>query len=103
MLRGMVDEQIIDAFEGRILALSKTHSLLGSENWDEVDLRDTLDQTLQTLGLEARVTIEGDEVLLRPKEALTLTLAFHELAINAMAYVRPRAVGRSTCRGGSKP
>ena len=85
-LRGMADEQTIDAFEGRILALSKTHGLLGAENWDRVGLRDILDQTLETLGLDGRVSIEGEACLLRPKEALILTMAFHELANNATAY-----------------
>ena len=85
-LRGVADEQTIDAFEGRILALSKTHSLLGVENWDEVGLRDILDQTLESLEIGERVSIEGTLVSLHPKEALTLTLAFHELASNAVAH-----------------
>ncbi len=85
-LRGMADEQTIDALEGRILALSKTHSLLGAENWDQVGLRDVLDRTLETLGLTARVSIEGDALRLKAKDALTLTMVFHELATNAVAY-----------------
>ncbi|MCW6512235.1 PAS domain-containing protein [Lichenifustis flavocetrariae] len=85
-LRGMADEQAIDAFEGRILALSKTHCLLGAENWDEVGLSEVLEQTLEPLGLLERVSIEGGEVPLHPKEALTLTLAFHELASNAVSH-----------------
>ncbi|MCW6512188.1 HWE histidine kinase domain-containing protein [Lichenifustis flavocetrariae] len=85
-LRGMTDERTIEAFEERILALSKTHGLLGSENWDRVGLREVLDQTLATLGIETRISIEGNDVSLRPKEALSLTMAFHELATNAMTY-----------------
>ncbi|RYC30340.1 PAS domain-containing protein [Lichenibacterium minor] len=85
-LRGMADERVIDAFEGRILALSKTHGLLGSENWDRVELREILDQTFEALGVDARVHIEGDEVGLPPKTALTLTMVFHELATNAIAH-----------------
>jgi hypothetical protein len=33
---------VVDAFEGRILALSKAHTLLGRENWDGVGLRDVM-------------------------------------------------------------
>ena len=95
-LRGMAEERTIDAFEGRILALSNTHSLLGTENWDRVGLRDVINGTLEPLGLGGRVSIEGDEVPLRPKEALTLALAFHELAINAVAY------GALSIRAGGK-
>ncbi|RYB01362.1 PAS domain-containing protein [Lichenibacterium ramalinae] len=85
-LRGMADEQTIDAFEGRILTLSKTHGLLGAKNWDEIGLRNILDQTLETLGIRERFSVEGDEVPLRSKEALSMTLAFHELASNAVAH-----------------
>ncbi len=85
-LRGMADEQTIDAFEGRILALSNTHTLLGTENWDRVGLREVIDRTLDALGLGERVTIEGVELSLQSKEALTLTLAVHELAMNAVAH-----------------
>ena len=85
-LRGMANEQTIDAFEGRILALSRTHGLLGAENWDSVDLRDVLDHTLEALGVGDRVSIEGDGLRLGPKDGLTLTMALHELASNAMSY-----------------
>ncbi len=85
-LRGMAEERTIDAFEGRILALSNTHGLFGTEKWNKVGLRDVLDRTLEPLGLGGRVSIDGDKVPLRPMEALTFTLAFHELAINAVAY-----------------
>jgi two-component sensor histidine kinase len=33
-LRGVADTEVVDAFEGRILALSKAHTLLGRENWE---------------------------------------------------------------------
>ncbi|MCW6512499.1 PAS domain-containing protein [Lichenifustis flavocetrariae] len=85
-LRGMADERTIDAFEGRILAMSKTHGLLGTENWDRICLRDILGRTLESLGVRASVSLEGDEVRLQPKEALSLTMAFHELATNAMTH-----------------
>ena len=35
-LRGAADKEVVDAFEGRILALSKAHSLLGSKHWEAV-------------------------------------------------------------------
>ena len=45
-----------------------------------------IEQTLETLGVLSSVSIHGDEVLLQPKDALSLTLAFHELATNAISY-----------------
>ena len=89
-LRGATDEDVIDAFEGRILALSKAHSLLGRENWDRVGLCDVIDQILQPFGLNAprrsRLSVEGDHVRLQPKTVLTLAMVFHELAINAAKH-----------------
>lgn len=88
--RGVVARDVIDAFQARILALSRTHGLLGRTNWDAVSLRDTIDQALQPFGLndrwDGRFSVEGDDLTLQPKTALTLAMMFHELATNATAY-----------------
>jgi two-component sensor histidine kinase len=89
-LRGAANKEVVDAFEGRILALSKAHSLLGRKHWETVSLRDVIDQILQPFGLSdrrvARFSVEGDEVRLQPKAALTLAMLFHELATNAAKH-----------------
>lgn len=89
-LRGAADKEVVDAFEGRILALSKAHSLLGSKHWEAVGLHEIIDRILQPFGLnDRRVThfsIKGDDVRLQPKAALTLAMVFHELATNAAKH-----------------
>jgi PAS domain S-box-containing protein len=89
-LRGVVDKEVVDAFEGRILALSRAHTLLGRENWDGVGLRDVIEQILEPFGLQdrrvARFAVEGDDVRLPPKAALTFAMVFHELATNAAKH-----------------
>ena len=89
-LRGVADKEVVDAFEGRILALSKAHTLLGRENWDGVGLRDVIDQILQPFGLNdrrvAHFSVEGDDVHLQPKAALSVAMLFHELATNAAKH-----------------
>jgi PAS domain S-box-containing protein len=89
-LRGTANKEVVDAFEGRILALSKAHSLLGRKDWETVSLRDLIDQILQPFGLNnrrvTRFSVEGDEVRLQPKAALTLAMLFHELATNAAKH-----------------
>jgi PAS domain S-box-containing protein len=89
-LRGAADKEVVDAFEGRILALSKAHSLLGRKLWEAVSLRDVIDQILQPFGLNdrrvSRFSVAGDEVRLKPKAALTLAMVFHELATNAAKH-----------------
>jgi PAS domain S-box-containing protein len=89
-LRGAADEEAVEAFEGRILALSKAHSLLGRKSWDGVSLRDVIDQILPPFGLDdrrvARFSVAGDDVRLQPKAAVTLAMVFHELATNAAKH-----------------
>jgi two-component sensor histidine kinase len=72
------------------MALSKAHSLLGRKHWETVSLRDVIDQILQPFGLNdrrvTRFSVEGDDVRLQPKAALTLAMLFHELAINAAKH-----------------
>ena len=89
-LRGAANKEVVDAFEGRILALSKAHSLLGREHWETVSLRDVIDQILQPFGFNDRrvfhFSIDGDDVRLQPKAALTLAMVFHELATNAAKH-----------------
>ena len=96
-LAGAADEHIISVFEGRILALSKTQSLLGRTSWDRVGLRHVIDRILEPFGLhdvqKQRITASGDDVRLQPKAALSLAMVFHELATNAAkrAFKRCRA------------
>ncbi len=89
-LRPQVDQAVVEAFEGRVLALAKAHALLGRDNWDAVRLIDVLDPILQPFGLggdaDGRFTIEGEDVRLHSKAALTLALVFHELAANALIH-----------------
>jgi PAS domain S-box-containing protein len=89
-LHGVADQEVVNAFEGRILALSKAQSLLGRTNWEDVSLHDVLDQILGPFGLNARrasrFSVAGDDVRLRPKTALTLAMVFHELATNALKH-----------------
>ena len=89
-LRGAADQEVVNAFEGRILALSKAQSLLGRTNWEDVGVRDVLNQILEPFGLNARhashFSVAGDDVPLLPKTALTLAMVFHELATNAVKH-----------------
>jgi PAS domain S-box-containing protein len=89
-LRGVTDKEVVDAFEGRILALSKAHSLLGRGSWEAVSLRDVIDQILRPFGLDdrrvTRFSVQGDDIRLQPKAALTLALVFHELATNSAKH-----------------
>jgi signal transduction histidine kinase/DNA-binding response OmpR family regulator len=74
----------------RIAALSNAHDLLTRASWNGASLRDVIEQTVAPYARNAegtsRVTIEGPPVRLGPNAAVTLNMAFHELATNAAKY-----------------
>jgi two-component sensor histidine kinase len=74
-------------FEARLLALSRAHSLLTAQNWEGASLsRVVADATEYLAGEQGRFEVSGPEVLLAPRPALALALAFHELGTNAAKY-----------------
>lgn len=89
-LRRETDVKAYQNFEGRVLALSRVHTLLGRTKWSGARLHDVAEQILQPFGLpdgpESKFSLTGDEVTLTPKTALSLGMVFHELAANAVNY-----------------
>jgi two-component sensor histidine kinase len=74
-------------FEARLLALSRAHSLLTARNWEGASLARVVADATEYLAAESgRFEIGGDELMLSPRAALALTLAFHELSTNAAKY-----------------
>lgn len=77
-------------FQGRLLALSNAHSLLMRENWTGVGLRDLALQATEPFGGGDEdagcISLDGDDVRLKPNVALALGMAFHELGTNAVKH-----------------
>ena len=85
-LRGSATpEHFAEAFESRLMALSKTHNALTDSHWTGADLRQILWQELSPYGAE-RVTMDGPDIQLSARLALALGMVFHELATNAAKY-----------------
>jgi hypothetical protein len=82
------DEAARDAFIGRLFALSSQHDLLTLGNWEGAALEGVVRRALQPWREEEheRFVVCGPPVLLSPKMALALGLAFHELATNAARH-----------------
>jgi PAS domain S-box-containing protein len=75
------------AFDGRILALARSHDLLTQTKWESVSLLELARTALQLQdGLEARVSLDGPVILLEPRHALAIGLVLHELFTNALKY-----------------
>jgi PAS domain S-box-containing protein len=75
------------AFLGRLQALAAAHDLLTQTGRESADLRElaTASATTATARVAA-VRLAGPDVLLSPKQAVALGMAFHELATNASRH-----------------
>ncbi len=79
-------KDIANTLKERIGALAATHNLLTTHDWRDVSLRDILQAELSPYDAQQKVVLEGPQVALPPKHALSLTLTLHELATNAAKY-----------------
>jgi two-component sensor histidine kinase len=89
-LRGAdAPERLRETLTSRILALSKAHDVLTDEQWSGADLREIARQAAAPYRAAAgqeRFVLAGPTVLMPPKTAIAIALAFHELATNAVKY-----------------
>ncbi|WP_156468042.1 PAS domain-containing protein [Rhizobium sp. Leaf371] len=74
------------AFQGRLLALSQAHNLLTRESWESAPLRQVIENAVQPFGGPGRFLLQGPNLRVGPKAAVSLSLAFHELCTNAAKY-----------------
>jgi PAS domain S-box-containing protein len=86
-LKGTEPAARID-FEQRLLALAAVHNLLSDANWDGVQIQSLVRASLRAhLGGErGRIAFHGDDFRMKPKSAVALSIALHELATNATKY-----------------
>ena len=76
------------AFFGRLFALARVHHLLARTHWSGASLVELAEAQLSPhRGHDSRrIETSGPALLLRPNAAITLGLALHELAINAVTH-----------------
>ena len=80
-------QNALTAFEGRLAALAGAHNLLTQSNWESARLDELAARALDACGAASdRVAIAGPDVVLPPKAAVTMAMAFHELCTNAVKY-----------------
>ncbi|RYG34354.1 MAG: PAS domain S-box protein [Burkholderiales bacterium] len=75
-------------FSARIMALARANDLLTGENWEGASLSDIVAGVSVAHGgnQPGRFSASGPVVRLSPKVALSLSMAMHELATNAIKY-----------------
>jgi PAS domain S-box-containing protein len=77
-----------DRFLSRIHALATGHNLLTQSQWNGARLIDILDALFAPYKDEQlpRLSLAGDDVVLSSRDAISVTLAIHELLTNAVKY-----------------
>jgi len=90
-LRTTTDPKAIrQSIESRLFALSRSHDLLTREKWESAGLLDIAHDALEPFGVSGgradRIVIMGENIRFPPKPALALSIAFNELATNAVKY-----------------
>ncbi|MBP7705329.1 MAG: GAF domain-containing protein [Caulobacter sp.] len=74
-----------ESFNGRLMALSRAHELLGRDDWRGGDLADVLASAASAEGGE-RVSLKGPKIRLGPETAVSFMVVFHELFDNARRH-----------------
>ncbi len=81
------DSEARSALQERIQAMAQAQSLLTRASTAEANITDVVHGTTAPFKLsEERFRISGPPVMLSSKQALTLSLALHELSTNAVKY-----------------
>ncbi|MGF6227858.1 two-component system CheB/CheR fusion protein [Inquilinus ginsengisoli] len=78
-------EAFHETFVGRLQAMATSYSLLSEESWTETSIKTLAREQLAPFG-KRRVKLDGPEIRLKPKCALSLGMVLHELATNAGKY-----------------
>lgn len=83
-----VDASVRADFDQRLMTLSSVHNLLTDQNWDSAELRDVVRASLRPhLGGErVRLSYRGPDLRLKPRSAVAMSMALHELGTNALKY-----------------
>jgi PAS domain S-box-containing protein len=86
--KGPSPEEARRSFDGRIRALAQTHGRLAEGSWSGVSFETMLTDELAPYRGDdgANVRLTGPRIMLSPKQAVVLGMAFHELATNAAKH-----------------
>jgi PAS domain S-box-containing protein len=75
------------AFEGRLVALAAAHNLLTRESWEPASMIEVIRSAAAACDPnKQRLQLDGPDIRVPPKMAVTLALAIHELCTNAVKY-----------------
>jgi PAS domain S-box-containing protein len=80
-------EEAREAFDGRLRALAGAQDLLTRGTRDRASIKEIAVESLQGRSMDAsRLYVEGPEIQLASRQAMSLAMALHELCTNATKY-----------------
>jgi two-component sensor histidine kinase len=79
-------DEFMDAFEGRLLAMAKSHDVLTASEWRGGDLRRIVLDACKPFSDPSRISANGPDVFVNARTVVSLGMVFHELATNAAKY-----------------
>ncbi len=80
--------EFMEAFSGRLRAISEAHTLLSDREWSGISLTDLITRQVEPYAVFDATQLElvGEDIVLPPDHALGLGIALHELATNAAKH-----------------
>ncbi|WP_040853731.1 HWE histidine kinase domain-containing protein [Phyllobacterium sp. YR531] len=87
--------EFMEAFSGRLRAISEAHTLLSDREWSGISLVDLITRQVEPYAIydAAQMVLVGEDIVLPPDHALGLGIALHELATNAAKHGAFSAAG----------
>ena len=85
-LRHVADHGSVEAFSRRILALGKAHDVLLAQSMTGAGIRPTIEGVVELVVDPRRVILDGPDIDINAKSALSFSLLIHELATNATKH-----------------
>jgi PAS domain S-box-containing protein len=81
-----VDRLVEDEIVERLMALAAAHDVLTRGDWKGADLFDVAVEATKAYNHAHRIALAGPRVRIAPNTAIALSMAFHELATNALKH-----------------
>ena len=81
-------DEFLDRFGARLHGIGVSHDLLVADDWQGASLRMLVEQQLEAYAdaSSEQVSIDGEDVVLKPEAVQNLGMALHELTANAETY-----------------
>lgn len=78
----------LPAFTGRLQSLGRSHEILTESSWERGSLSQLAQALLPPFAApdDGRLSMSGPEVMLTPRQFLSVSMVLHELATNAVKY-----------------